>query len=32
MGSVTKVVNYWEVKLEYLDMGSVFIGVAEKPN
>jgi len=33
-GSVgfTKGVHYWEVKLEQADVGSVFIGVAEKPN
>lgn len=33
-GSVgfTKGVHYWEVKLEHADNGSVFIGVAEKPN
>ncbi|CAB9500257.1 Probable E3 ubiquitin-protein ligase hulA [Seminavis robusta] len=28
----TKGVHYWEVKLEQADIGSVFIGVAEKPN
>lgn len=28
----TKGVHYWEVKLEHADIGSVFIGVAEKPN
>ena len=27
----TKGVHYWEVKLEQADIGSVFIGVAEKP-
>lgn len=27
----TKGVHYWEVKLEQADVGSVFIGVAEKP-
>jgi len=27
----TKGVHYWEVKLEHADIGSVFIGVAEKP-
>ena len=27
----TKGVHYWEVKLEHADVGSVFIGVAEKP-
>lgn len=33
-GSVgfTKGVHYWEVKLEQADIGSVFIGVAEKPS
>ena len=29
---LTKGVHYWEVKLEQADIGSVFIGVAEKPN
>jgi len=28
----TKGVHYWEVKLEQADIGSVFIGVAEKPS
>ena len=28
----SKGVHYWEVKLEQADIGSVFIGVAEKPN
>jgi len=28
----TKGVHYWEVKLEQADIGSVFVGVAEKPN
>lgn len=28
----TKGLHYWEVKLEQADIGSVFIGVAEKPN
>lgn len=28
----TKGVHYWEVKLEQADVGSVFIGVAEKPS
>jgi hypothetical protein len=28
----TRGVHYWEVKLEQADIGSVFIGVAEKPN
>ncbi|KAL3944031.1 MAG: hypothetical protein SGBAC_001899 [Bacillariaceae sp.] len=28
----TKGVHYWEVKLEQADIGSVYIGVAEKPN
>jgi len=27
----TKGIHYWEVKLEHADIGSVFIGVAEKP-
>jgi len=27
----TKGVHYWEVKLEQADIGSVFVGVAEKP-
>jgi HECT-domain (ubiquitin-transferase)/SPRY domain len=27
----TKGVHYWEIKLEQADIGSVFIGVAEKP-
>ena len=27
----TKGIHYWEVKLEQADIGSVFIGVAEKP-
>jgi len=33
-GSVgfTKGVHYWEVKIEQADIGSVFIGVAEKPS
>jgi len=33
-GSVgfTKGVHYWEVKIEQADVGSVFIGVAEKPS
>lgn len=33
-GSVgfTKGVHYWEVKLEQADIGSVFIGIAEKPS
>ncbi|KAI2489759.1 HECT-domain (ubiquitin-transferase) [Fragilaria crotonensis] len=28
----TRGVHYWEVKLEQADIGSVYIGVAEKPN
>lgn len=28
----TKGVHYWEIKLEQADIGSVFVGVAEKPN
>ena len=28
----SKGVHYWEVKLEQADIGSVFVGVAEKPN
>ena len=28
----TKGVHYWEVKIEQADIGSVFIGVAEKPS
>lgn len=28
----TKGVHYWEVKIEQADIGSIFIGVAEKPN
>lgn len=28
----TKGVHYWEVKLEHAEIGSVFIGVAEKPS
>jgi hypothetical protein len=28
----TKGAHYWEVKLESADVGSVFVGVAEKPN
>ena len=28
----TKGLHYWEVKLEHADIGSVFIGVAEKPS
>eukprot|EP00934_Nitzschia_sp_Nitz4_P003374 Nitzschia sp. Nitz4//scaffold7_size249615//139053//145349//NITZ4_001183-RA/size249615-processed-gene-0.357-mRNA-1//-1//CDS//3329558460//3364//frame0 len=28
----TKGVHYWEVKLEQADIGSVFVGVAEKPS
>jgi hypothetical protein len=28
----TKGVHYWEVKIESGDIGSVFVGVAEKPN
>lgn len=28
----TKGIHYWEVKLEQADIGSVFIGVAEKPS
>lgn len=28
----SKGVHYWEIKLEQADIGSVFVGVAEKPN
>jgi hypothetical protein len=28
----TKGVHYWEVKLEKAEIGSVYIGVAEKPS
>jgi len=28
----TKGIHYWEVKIEHADVGSVFIGVAEKPS
>lgn len=28
----TKGIHYWEVKIEHADVGSIFIGVAEKPS